>query len=169
MAGMTQLGKGMMIAGCLLFIGLMTLWFGEVERDRDFPNRSPTSTIEGDARAVYLKQGRQGHYTVTGYIDREPILFLVDTGATDVVIPEGVARRLNLQPGRARRANTANGVITVYETEIKTLEIASLTFNNVRGSINPGMRGEAALLGMSVLRQVELEQSQGTLILRKRQ
>ena len=168
MAGITQLGKGMMITGCLLFIGLMTLWFGEIEQDRAFPNRSPNSTIEGDERAVYLKQDRQGHYTVTGYINREPVLFLVDTGATDVVIPEGMANRLNLQKGRPRRANTANGVITVYETQVQTLEIAGLIFNNVRGSINPGMRGDAALLGMSVLGQVELEQSQGMLTIRKK-
>ena len=41
MAGITQLGKGMMILGCLLFIGLMSLWFGDIEEDRSYPNRTP--------------------------------------------------------------------------------------------------------------------------------
>ena len=169
MAGITQLGKGMMTLGCLLFIGLMSLWFGDLEEDRAYPNRSPTSLIENGVIAVTLKQDRQGHYTVRGLINDSPIDFLVDTGATEVVIPAGLAERLNLERGRAKRASTANGPVTVYQTNLTRLSIADLHFDNVSGVINPGMNGTAVLLGMSVLKHLELTQTGNTLVLKRQQ
>ena len=167
MAGITQLGKGMMTLGCLLFIGLMSLWFGDLEEDRAYPNRSPTGLIENGVIAVTLKQDRQGHYTVRGLINDSPIDFLVDTGATEVVIPAGLAERLNLERGRAKRASTANGPVTVYQTNLTRLSIADLHFDNVSGVINPGMNGTAVLLGMSVLKHLELTQTGNTLVLKR--
>jgi len=167
MAGISQLGKGMMTLGCLLFIGLMSLWFGDLEKDRAHPNRSPRSLIENGVIAVTLKQDRQGHYTVRGLINNSPIDFLVDTGATEVVIPAGLAERLNLERGRAKRASTANGPVTVYQTNLTRLSIADLHFDNVSGVINPGMNGTAALLGMSVLKHLELTQTGNTLVLKR--
>ena len=169
MAGITQLGKTMMVFGCFLFIGLMSLWFGEIEQERLFPNKTPASQNENGVIAVTLKQDRQGHYTVSGLINNAPIDFLGDTGATDVVIPAGLAKQLNLQPGRARRASTANGPVTVYQTNLATLSIADLHFNNVSGVINPGMTGKAALLGMSVLKNLELTQTGKVLVLQRKQ
>ena len=169
MAGITQLGKAMMTLGCLLFIGLMSLWFGEIEEDRSYPNRTPTSLTENGVIAVTLKQDRQGHYTVSGLINNAPIDFLIDTGATEVVIPAGLAERLNLARGRAKRASTANGPVTVYQTNLEKLSIADLHFDNVSGVINPGMRGNAALLGMSVLKTLELTQTGNTLVLKRKQ
>lgn len=168
MAGINQLGKGMMIAGCVIFLGVLTLWFGAVEEDRQYPNRNPTSLESAGKTSVLLEQDRRGHYTVRGYINNRPIDFLVDTGATDVVIPQNLAINLGLKPGRPRQANTAAGVITVYQTNIPTLAIAGLTFDNVSGVVNPGMAGGAALLGMSVLRHLDLEQTGSTLILREK-
>ena len=167
MAGITQLGKGMMTLGCLLFIGLMSLWFGDLEEDRAYPNRSPTGLIENGVIAVTLKQDRQGHYTVRGLINNSPIDFLVDTGATEVVIPAGLAERLNLERGRAKRASTANGPVTVYQTNLTRLSIADLHFDNVSGVINPGMNGTAVLLVMSVLKHLELTQTGNTLVLKR--
>ena len=169
MAGITQLGKGMMVLGCLLFIGWMSLWFGDLEEDRAYPNRTPTSFTENGVAAVTLKQDRQGHYTVSGLINNAPIDFLVDTGATEVVIPAGLAARLNLQRGRALRASTANGPVTVYQTNLARLSIADLHFDNVSGVINPGMTGTAALLGMSVLKNLELTQTGKVLVLKRKQ
>ena len=169
MAGISQLGKGMMVLGCFLFIGLMSLWFGDIEQERLYPNRTPTSLTENGVIAVTLKQDRQGHYTVSGLINNAPIDFLVDTGATEVVIPARLAERLNLQRGSARRASTANGPVTVYQTNLARLSIADLHFDNVSGVINPGMNGNAALLGMSVLKNLELTQTGKVLVLKRKQ
>ena len=169
MAGITQLGKGLMTLGCLLFIGLMSFWFKGIEEDRSYPNRTPTSHTENGVISVTLKQDRQGHYIVSGLINNEPLNFLVDTGATEVVIPARLAERLNLQRGRAKRASTANGSVTVYQTNLARLSIADLHFDNVSGVINPGMNGTSALLGMSVLKNLELTQTGNVLILRRKQ
>jgi len=94
------------------------------------------------------------------------VTFLLDTGATDVVIPAQLAESAGLQPGQAMRAMTANGLVTVYSTTIPTLHLGDITLYDVRASINPGMQGDTVLLGMSALRQVEFTQRADTLTLR---
>jgi len=59
--------------------------------------------------------------------------------------------------------------VTVYQTNLARLSIADLHFDNVSGVINPGMTGTSALLGMSVLKNLELTQTGNVLILRRKQ
>ena len=102
----------------------------------------------------------------SGFINGEEVVFLVDTGATDVSIPAHLAQRLQLQAGRKGLANTANGTVTVAESRIDTLRIGDIVLNNVSANLNPGMQSEHILLGMSVLRQLEFTQRGDWLILR---
>ena len=104
---------------------------------------------------------------MTGQINRQPVEFLLDTGATDVVIPEAIARQLNLRVGRPHLASTANGTITVYSTIIDELGIGDIILYNVRASINPAMRPPSVLLGMSALKQIEFIQKGDSLTLRQ--
>ena len=93
--------------------------------------------------------------------------FLLDTGATDVVVPEDLATKLQLQKGPSHLASTANGRIRVYSTTIEHLQLGSIELRNVRASINPGMNGQGVLLGMSALSAVDFRQQNGQLILRQ--
>jgi aspartyl protease family protein len=160
-------GSVMMFLACVLGLGLMTLFFGEALDHQRNPNQSPESLTTADRAEVYLERNRQGHYVVSGLINNSPVEFLLDTGATDVVIPEMLARRLQLQRGRQARAMTANGPITVYETIIEQLKIGDITLSNVKASINPSMPPPAILLGMSALRQIEFLQKDESLTLRQ--
>ena len=128
----------------------------------------PESQVYAQSVEVPLKRNRQGHYLVTGEINSEPVEFLLDTGATDVVIPEDIARQLQLPYGRAGRAMTANGPVTVYQTVINELTIGAIRLFEVRASINPAMRSGEILLGMSALGQIEFIQSGDHLTLRQR-
>ena len=83
---------------------------------------------------------------------------MLDTGATTVAVPSGVANNLNLPQGNPIRVNTANGVATAYQTQINKLTLGEIELYDVRASIVPGMHGEQILLGMSVLKQVEFSQ-----------
>ena len=130
------------------------------------PNSEPQSQRIGSQTEVRLKQNRAGHYVTSGFINGEEVVFLVDTGATDVSIPAHLAQRLQLQAGRKGLANTANGTVTVAESSIDTLRIGDIVLNNVRANLNPGMQSEHILLGMSVLRQLEFTQRGDWLILR---
>ena len=93
---------------------------------------------------------------------------LLDTGATDVVIPEALADQLQLKRGRRGRAMTANGPVTIFSTTISQLTIGDISLHNVNASINPGMRPPSILLGMSALKQVEFVQSGRSLTLKQK-
>lgn len=159
------MGRGMMALACIMGLGLLTLFFSEVEEQQRNPNRNPVG-VEGPlANQVTLDRNRAGHYMVIGAINGRDAEFLLDTGATDVVIPAATAERLGLTPGRAGRAMTANGAITVYQTWIDELTIGTIHLTNVRASINPSMPPPQILLGMSALKQIEFVQRNSSLTL----
>jgi aspartyl protease family protein len=161
------MGQGMMVVAFVLAIGLLTMFFADVEESQRNPNREPISALAGNAVEVVLLRNRQGHYLVTGAINGQPAEFMLDTGATDVVIPEDLANELNLIPGQAGRAMTANGPVTVYATRIDRLTVGGIELYNVRASINPGMNGMSILLGMSALKHIEFIQRGEQLTLRQ--
>ena len=102
---------------------------------------------------------------MTGTINRQPAEFLLDTGATDVVIPASLAGALKVSRGRPLRAMTANGPITVYETRLEELSIGAITLHDVRANINTAMQASEILLGMSALKQIEFVQRGDSLTL----
>ena len=152
----------------ILGIAMMTMYFGGVEERRHNPNQNPESILNAESVEVHLQQNQQGHYVFTGTINDQPVEFLLDTGATDVVIPEALADQLRLKRGRRGRAMTANGPVTIFNTTISHLTIGEISLRNVNASINPGMRPPSILLGMSALKQVEFVQSGQSLTLRQR-
>ena len=162
----TRTGQGMVIIACVIGLAMLTWFFSGVEQRQHNPNDAPDSLVYQNQVEVPLKQNRQGHYIVTGAINGQPVEFLLDTGATDVVVPETIARRLRLPYGARSRAMTANGAITVYNTSIDELAIGEIRLRNIDASINPAMNG-AILLGMSALRQIEFVQQGNTLTLRQ--
>lgn len=161
-------GRGMIAAACILAIILLTMFFSEVEERQRNPNQSPVTTRTGEVVEVNLERNRRGHYVASGTINDEPVEFLLDTGATDVVVPEPLAERLNLEKGRQGRAMTANGMVTVYVTHLDRLSIGGIELFDVRASINPAMSLPGVLLGMSALEQIEFNQQGDELILRQR-
>jgi aspartyl protease family protein len=162
----TKVGQGMFAVALILGIAMLTMYFGGVEERRHNPNQDPQSILNAETIEVRLRQNRQGHYVMTGTINSHPVELLLDTGATDVVIPAALADQLQLKRGRAGRAMTANGPVTIYDTNITELTIGEITLYNVNASINPAMRPPSILLGMSALRQIEFVQSGSTLTLK---
>lgn len=151
----------------LVFLGLLTWTFSAWLDHEENPNRSVVGRVTTDGLAeVRLQRNRRGHYLSAGAINGQSVTFLLDTGASDVNIPAGVAERLGLRAGAAMRARTANGSITVYSTRLDEVAIGPIRVRDVPASINPNMPGEQILLGMSVLKHLELLQRGDTLTLR---
>jgi len=149
----------------VILFALVIMYFDKAIDDKQNPNSNPNSTQTGSTVEVVLQRNAYGHFVSTGYANGAEVLFMVDTGATDVVLSEEIARAAGLSKGRAQRADTANGTITVYSTVIDALRIGEITLRNVDASINPHMDGDEALLGMSFLRQLEMRQKGRTLTL----
>lgn len=163
-----KLGITMFVLAWLVLFGLLAAFFSDWVSNQNNPNRHPQNQNSGKGQIeVILQPNRQHHYIVNGLIDGSAVTFLLDTGATDVVIPERLANRLSLKPGNRQFANTANGTITVYSTQLEDINIGGIHLRKVRASINPSMNGDVVLLGMSALRQIEFSQRGDTLILRQ--
>jgi aspartyl protease family protein len=162
-----KIGQFMIYAAWLLLLGLLSLFFQKwLDYERD-PNRNLAAVSTDGPREVVLKRDRSGHYRAPGLINNEPVLFLLDTGATDVNIPQAVADRIGLQAGSPQRARTANGIITVYDTRADEVQLGTIALSNVAASINPHMHGDTVLLGMSFMKHLVLIQRDNTLTLRQ--
>jgi len=164
----TRTGQGMIALGFIALLAVLATFFGNFERRQYNPNQQPLSTATGGDIEVTLQRNRQGHYVVTGSINDREVDFLLDTGATFVAVPGGLADRLALKRGQRGTAMTAAGSVTVFSTLIEVIRIGDIHFYNVPASINPSMHDDEVLLGMSALSQLEFSQSDGMLTLRQR-
>ncbi len=162
-----RIGQGMLISSFILGLAGLTFFFEGKLRQQSNPNRNPLSMeLLSGIREVVLQQNRQGHYVANGTINDVAVTFLLDTGATDVAIPETIATQAGLQRGTASRAATANGVVTVYSTRVDELTIGNIVLEGVNASITSSMVGNTILLGMSALKQIEFSQRGSELTLR---
>ena len=63
-------------------------------------------------------------------------------------------------------ARTANGDVQTWAAVLEEVDLGGLRAHRVRASVLPNMPGDQALLGMSYLKQFDLIQRDGMLILR---
>lgn len=109
-----------------------------------------------------------GHWWVRGKVDGRPVRFLVDTGASDVVLSANTAATVGIDPKRLEFTNfgfTASGHVLSARTRVRRLEIGPIARSDVPVSILQGDAG-INLLGMSYLRTLSGWRVEGdTLIL----
>ncbi|MEN8169493.1 MAG: TIGR02281 family clan AA aspartic protease [Pseudomonadota bacterium] len=165
-----RIGRGMLIVAWAAGLGMLSLLFSNILDQQRNPN-TRLDTVQGtdDVLEVRLQRNRYGHYLANGTINSEPVEFMLDTGASDVSIPDAVARRVGLKRGVPKYYETANGTIKAYTTLLDSVGLGGLELQRVRASINPHMDGETILLGMSVLKQLEFTQRGDTMIIRQYQ
>ncbi len=160
-----RLGKAMIYLAWALALGLLTLGFNHWLEIQNNPNREVKSLLIEASPAVVLERNRYGHYQARGQINGRDVEFLLDTGATEVSVPAAVAERLGLRKGPAMQVNTANGVLVVYATRLERVQLGTIVLHNVKAHINPGIKAEEVLLGMSFLKQLEFSQRGNNLTL----
>lgn len=158
-------GLGMMLMFWALFIGVGTWWLqGFLESQRN-PNAHLVNAV-GEGESVTLERNRAGHFMATGRINGEPVEFLLDTGATYVALPAGLADRLGLERAGSAWFNTANGRVRGDLTILDEVSLGGFSAAEVRGSISPGLEGDVALLGMSFLDRFDIEIRASRMVLR---
>ena len=163
-----RIGVVMTVLAWIVVLGLLGAFFSGWMDELNNPNQQVRTELRADGvREVILRQNRAGHYVATGAINGEKVTFLLDTGATSVSVPAKVASRLGLKRGAPLRANTANGVVTTYSTRLDEVRLGDIELNDVRADINPHMRSDDVLLGMSFLRKLEFTQRDRELTIRQ--
>ena len=119
--------------------------------------------------AIRFPAAAGGHFIVEADVDGTPVRFLVDTGASDVVLTPADAARLGFDVdglNYSRRYRTAAGVVFGAPVRLRRMSIGPVTLTDVRASVNRAAMRHS-LLGMSFLgRLAGYEVTGDTLILR---
>ena len=126
------------------------------------------ASADGSGKITLTADGR-GHFYTTGTINGTSVRFLVDTGATMISLGASDARRLGLDFNRGEKgfSQTANGQVVVSKVKLDTVSIAGVTLRQVDALLHQTDM-PIALLGMSFLNRMEMQQDGGTMTLRQR-
>ena len=124
---------------------------------------------QSTAAQTVLRADRRGHFTVQAYINGHPLTGLIDTGASLVAINLAQAQRLGIDLRNAPRgrAQTANGMVPVYQVTLAQVQVGDIVLTNVPGAVIEGGddRLPTILIGMSFLRHVNMQRAGDTLTL----
>ena len=112
-----------------------------------------SARISAETGEITVPRSADGHYYLTLQVNDTPIRFVVDTGATDMVLTRADAVTAGVDPGDqgfSGRARTANGTVRVAPVRLDTVAIGPVQDRNVRASVNDGEM-DTSLLGMTYL------------------
>ncbi len=150
-ASRTNLGKTLQQAGIwvLIFMGAVAvigIW-PEIKN-----TLTPQQSFVNDTTIV-LPKARDGHYYMTLQVNGKPIEFVIDTGASQVVLSREDAKTVGLDPASLAylgTANTANGAVRTAPVRLDSVVLGEIRDEQVRAVVNDGeMFG--SLLGMTYL------------------
>ncbi len=147
-----SLGKTarMALAWALIFLGFIAVYglWEDIQGDI-----RPQQAVLEDGRLIEIPRSRDGHFHVTIELDGTDVDFLVDTGASDIVLTKRDAERIGLDLNNLAflgTAQTANGEVSTAYTTIDDVALGPILFRNVSVAVNSGEMS-SSLLGMSYL------------------
>ncbi len=112
--------------------------------------------VVSGGKAVVFRRAQSGHFIVEANVDNVPIRFLVDTGASEVVLSPSDAERLGFDLDRldySQTFHTANGPVKAAPVRLAEVAVGPITVHNVRASVN-GVPMAGSLLGMTFLDRI---------------
>lgn len=153
------LSWGLIFIGVIAAVGLWDDIRGTVR---------PSQVVFADAGRIELPRAPDGHYYLEAEVNGARLRFVVDTGASDIVLSRRDAEAAGFHFDELAfigSANTANGVVRTAPVRLDSFAIGALRDNDLRAVVNEGDLDDS-LLGMSYLQRFgRVEIANGTLIL----
>ncbi|HUE63652.1 MAG TPA: TIGR02281 family clan AA aspartic protease [Rhizomicrobium sp.] len=132
-------------------------------------NLVPGYPVQTGPHEMVISEDEGGGYHVYGTVNGQQVRFLVDTGASDIVLSPADARRLGVDFSKLTFDHiyeSANGIGHGATTEVGELSVGDIRFANVQVAIN-GAEMSSSLLGMAFLKRLKSYSfSGGNLILK---
>ncbi|MCF7700680.1 TIGR02281 family clan AA aspartic protease [Loktanella sp. M215] len=134
----------------LIFVGVIAaagMW-GDI-RQSIAPQQSVMTG--GD---IVLPRQVDGHFYAQLDVNGHPVTFMVDTGASQIVLSAADAARVGIDTATLRylgQASTANGVVRTALVTLDSVTLGDVTQADVRAVVNQGAM-DGSLLGMTYLR-----------------
>ena len=151
----------------LIFFGVIAVYglWGDIRQ-----TIVPQQSVFSEAGRIEVPRSADGHYYLTLDVNDVPTRFVVDTGATSIVLQKEDAVAVGIDPEGliyAGTAMTANGPVRTARVVLDEIGVGGVTDRRVSAFVNEGAMPES-LLGMSYLQRFSrLEISGGTLILER--
>jgi clan AA aspartic protease (TIGR02281 family) len=113
--------------------------------------RTRGSSLSKESTVYRVKVTPSGNSMIVNVRLNDDVIapFVIDTGATDVVIPVGVAKKLgvNLDTARTQQYRTANGLVESEVIVLESVDLGGARIQNVPASVSKSM--SIGLLGLS--------------------
>ncbi|HQY42873.1 MAG TPA: TIGR02281 family clan AA aspartic protease [Paracoccaceae bacterium] len=125
---------------------------------------NPSAAVMRDG-AVELRLADDGHYYADTEVNGVKLRFLIDTGASDIVLSEADAERIGLNPSGLSYtglADTANGTVSTAPVRLDSLVLGPWEDRDLAASVNGGDLTDS-LMGMSYLTRYDMSFSGQTL------
>ena len=119
---------------------------------QDMTQQNPLATINNGSDIV-IKMNDDGHFHTTALVNGVELEFLIDTGATHIVLTKKDARKINYDLSKLvfwGKSDTANGVVKTAPIRLRSIKIGQYADTNILAYINEGVMRQS-LLGMSFL------------------
>jgi aspartyl protease family protein len=135
----------------MLIIAMVVIAYGF--RDTLREELFPSAMVQSEDGTIELRRASDGHFHATLEVNGEPVRFMVDTGASDVVLSRADARAVGIDPDALAylgRAQTANGRVATAPVRLGLVRFGDFTDTSVPASVTAGGL-DVSLLGMSYL------------------
>ena len=113
--------------------------------------------LSGPGGEVRVPAAHDGHYWVRASVNGQSVRFLVDTGASDVVLSRATARRVGIDVEALRfdrMGMAANGPVRAASARVERLVIGPIAREDMPVSVLDG-EADINLLGMRFLRTLD--------------
>jgi len=129
----------------------------------------PGPSTEAGASRIVLTAGSGGHFVPLGQINGRSVVFMVDTGATLVILGAAEARRVGLDPerGEPARVSTANGEVVGRRVRLDSVRLGEVQVHGVDAMVLPQAM-PYVLLGNSFLSRFQMQRTNDQMVLERR-
>ena len=167
----SRAGTAMTAVAWILFLFILFGAFDYLFSQRNNTNQNVVTNeyhlASGLQKEIVLHRNAYGHYVSSGTINDHEVVFLLDTGATDIAVPESVANDIGLIKNQRIVVRTANGDTRAYRTRLASVGIGDIKLYDLSATILTNMPGKEILLGMNFLKHFEITQKGKTLTIKQ--
>lgn len=132
-------------------------------------SRGAPGADTGGRQRLVLTADSRGHFFPSGQINGRAVQFLVDTGASSVILSASDAQRINLDYTKGRRVtvDTANGNVAGHQVKLDSVRVGEAQVYGVDAIVLPQSM-PFVLLGNTFLTRFQMQRHNDQLTLERR-
>ncbi len=125
-------------------------------KDKVMAELVPSRGVQATTDSISFPVSSDGHFYVRALVNGRPVVFLADTGASDIVLSPRDAEHLGIRISDLRFNKfyeTANGMVRGSSIQVSDFQVGHIHLSNLRVSVNEAdMRH--SLLGMTFFKKL---------------